>query len=332
MIGSIGDVVGNARRTTSGAVGRGDSRRLAGITILLLLVGLSGYVAAGGATVDLSLGNQSDASVPAGDLPEGVVPGADGSVDADGDGITDEAEVEIYGTDPTRADTDGDGIDDGAEITCAAYADADPLRQDVFLELDTTAGTNLSAESVDQLERAFAEAPVDNPGGESGIALHVVRSDAGLPDRGSVNDGPRPGPFNDVEDYKDDYYQYEAAGYYYLLVATDAAYNGDDYYAGAGEPGTAIVEHYDRDGVMSSLVLHEMGHAFGIHAGAKGVDTREYTRDEYHSVMNYNALYATTTYSDGAGEVGRNEWAHVADDRYRPPTETGGDLCPAIDE
>lgn len=36
--------------------------------------------------------------------------------DLDGDGITNEDEVNIYGTDPNNPDTDGDGIDDGVEI------------------------------------------------------------------------------------------------------------------------------------------------------------------------------------------------------------------------
>lgn len=38
------------------------------------------------------------------------------SPDIDGDGILNEDETNIYGTDPTNPDTDGDGIDDGIEI------------------------------------------------------------------------------------------------------------------------------------------------------------------------------------------------------------------------
>jgi hypothetical protein len=37
--------------------------------------------------------------------------------DADGDGISDADEINIYGTDPNAADTDADGIDDGAELS-----------------------------------------------------------------------------------------------------------------------------------------------------------------------------------------------------------------------
>ena len=36
--------------------------------------------------------------------------------DTDGDGLTDNEEVNVYHTDPGKADTDGDGIDDGTEV------------------------------------------------------------------------------------------------------------------------------------------------------------------------------------------------------------------------
>lgn len=44
-------------------------------------------------------------------------------VDSDGDGLSDDAEVQIYGTDPFKADTDGDGRNDGEEV----LAETNPL-------------------------------------------------------------------------------------------------------------------------------------------------------------------------------------------------------------
>jgi hypothetical protein len=38
------------------------------------------------------------------------------AVDSDGDGLTDDVEIDFYGTDPARFDTDGDGNGDGAEV------------------------------------------------------------------------------------------------------------------------------------------------------------------------------------------------------------------------
>ncbi len=37
-------------------------------------------------------------------------------IDTDGDGMPDDDETDIYGTDPNNADTDGDGISDGDEV------------------------------------------------------------------------------------------------------------------------------------------------------------------------------------------------------------------------
>jgi hypothetical protein len=36
--------------------------------------------------------------------------------DTDSDGLTDDQELQVYGTSPTNPDTDGDGINDGDEV------------------------------------------------------------------------------------------------------------------------------------------------------------------------------------------------------------------------
>jgi hypothetical protein len=45
-----------------------------------------------------------------------TLPSPPSSTDTDGDGILDNDELDIYGTDPDQADTDGDGINDGEEL------------------------------------------------------------------------------------------------------------------------------------------------------------------------------------------------------------------------
>lgn len=257
--------------------------------------------------------------------PRGLVgPDANATVDADGDGVSDAAEREVYGTDPNESDTDGDGYPDGMEIACDdRLPGADPLHHDLFLEVDTVEGATLDAAAVDHLVGAFADAPVDNPDGESGIDLHVERSDAALPANGSVDSESRSGDHDDLRDYRRRYADHGDDGYYYVLVAPNAAFRGDDYYAGAGIRGAVVVESFDSPAVTSSLIMHELGHAFGLGPEQTGVDEERFDREAYRSVMNYNGIYELTTYSDGTDDVGRDEWAFVAEDRHRPPIDCG---------
>ena len=53
-----------------------------------------------------------------------------GRLDSDNDGLYDDDEIDIYGTDPFLWDTDGDGVDDGQEI----YDGTDPLNPGSFIE------------------------------------------------------------------------------------------------------------------------------------------------------------------------------------------------------
>jgi hypothetical protein len=54
-------------------------------------------------------------------------------VDTDEDGLTDDDEVNVYGTDPELFDTDGDGIGDGDEVD----AGTDPLVAEAVEVVDT---------------------------------------------------------------------------------------------------------------------------------------------------------------------------------------------------
>jgi hypothetical protein len=73
--------------------------------------------------------------------------------------------------------------------------------------------------------------------------------------------------------------------------------------------------------------MHELGHSFGLMHHQEGVDERTYALSEYHSVMNYNGIYETMTYSNGSDELGRDEWSFVAEDRHTPEIECSDGDC-----
>lgn len=290
---------------------------------------------AGAATADETLIAtalaDSDATVPAqqrgigGGAETDVPPLPANATDTDGDGLADATERRL-GTDPTDPDTDGDNIPDGAEVHDEArYPDADPLRQDIYVEVDATGDNRISEGAIERIEETFANAPVGNPSGESGIDVHVIVDDRGLESNATVYSRDRPGPRNDIYDFRDEQFDARGTGYYYVLLADDVAYNGESRYVGAGRPGVVAMQTFDSPRLTASLFMHELGHAFGLDGGAEGIDSETYSTTEYDSVMNYNGLYKQFGYSDGTDDVGRDEWAYVADERYQPSQAADAD-------
>ena len=80
---------------------------------------------------EVNLGDVSAASFGSGDKVTGTATDAGGNssefapgflvfIDTDGDGLSDDDEINSYGTDPNRADTDGDGQNDGSEVAAGS--------------------------------------------------------------------------------------------------------------------------------------------------------------------------------------------------------------------
>jgi len=111
------------------------------------------------------------------------------AADTDGDGLDDGAEVNEHGTDPLESDTDGDGLADGAEVHRQdLYPDADPLRSDIYVELNRMEGVDLERAEIERVVDEFDTAPLENPDGSSGADLHVVYSNT-IPRESSTDVG-----------------------------------------------------------------------------------------------------------------------------------------------
>ena len=268
-------------------------------------------------------GTSPEVTVTGGGADSPDAPQADANAtDTDGDGLSDSLERSVYDTDPTDPDTDGDGYPDGMEVRCeGAVPGADPLRTDIYVEVDSTQAGTLSDSVRASIVETFDDAPVSNPDGSTGIDIHLVTDDTDLPVNGTVYSKHRAGPANDVYDFRANHSEYRAEGYYYVLVTDDVAYNGDDYFVGAGRPEIAAMERYNSTTVTASLFMHEFGHAMGLDAHQDGIDEKRYSRAEYDSVMNYNGLYRQLSYSNGTDSVGRDEWQFVAQNRTRPDVQ-----------
>lgn len=236
--------------------------------------------------------------------------------DTDGDGLPDGREVEL-GSNVTRADTDADELGDGREAALGTnpasvdtdedgFADpievranaselpgADPLHKNVYVEVDYMAGCSL--DPVNRTIAAFADAPVSNPDGESGIDLHVVFSGE-IPRKSGVAPDA-------VDDYEDQYGDRGLQGYHYVVLVQEL--HGLAGFNGARE---SIAE------CRGSVFMHELGHSLGLTKNIAGVDSSAVSFHDYPSVMNYNAPRDYYAYSTGdAGESDFDDWALIGD-------------------
>ena len=241
--------------------------------------------------------------------------------DTDDDGLEDGPEVDL-GTDPLTADTDGDGLPDGPEVhRNDVLPGADPLRLDVYVEVDQVEGTDLPESEVLRVVEAYDEAPV-GPDDARGIALHVEYDETDLPDRGPVTVTSRPSVVGDdgatIEEYADDHYDYRGYGYHYVLVVPEVAdVSGVEVIGEAGD-GEFLVQSEDRSDVRGATFMHELAHSLGLdRSDFDGIDSEEYSVDEYPSVMNYAA---GTRYYGYSSDGTFDDWSAIVVDMYVPDT------------
>jgi hypothetical protein len=220
-------------------------------------------------------------------------------------------------------DTDGDGLLDDWEENGIPYAKADgstarymlpgadPLRKDIYIEVDVGA-SGIPQASRDAVVAAFAASPVSNPDGSSGITLHIVMDESQVvPPNPTVAFGGFPLDFEQIRAERfgtqSERADPEAAA---LLDAKHTAFRYCYAYAGLTFTGNARPiagrglingpaflinlgsgvfndgRHDDQD--IAATFMHELGHLLGLRHG--GSDNT-LGKPNYPSIMNYTMTH-----------------------------------------
>lgn len=178
--------------------------------------------------------------------------------------------VSFIDTEP-RGDTDNDGYNDTLEEEIDIL---DPDKKDVVVRVKY--GDKVDEKDLTPVVKKYEEAPISNPDGTEGINLILVEEDE----------------YIGVKDY------------YTLQIVEDVGING---YAGYTIEGNdkMMIEARNTDNYTEFNFMHELGHQLGLNEDLSGVDSFNYTYNEYPSVMNYNTDKNNLGYDNG---VMRNEW------------------------
>jgi Bacterial TSP3 repeat len=218
------------------------------------------------------------------------------AADQDGDGLNEEEEA-AAATDPKRPDTDGDGLLDGWEVKGVngihlENLGASPRHRDVFVEMDymvrtsATNGLAPSASVVERIVRAFADAPVPNPDGATGITMHLELGNE-VPHDPDLN--PYPDEFAAL---KKTHFRRERAPVFHYMIWADG-YDGDTSSGVSMDiPSSDFIVTLGRwrgeaggsDDEKVGTFIHELGHNLGLrHGGSDDVNRKP----NHLSIMNY---------------------------------------------
>lgn len=229
--------------------------------------------------------------------------------DSDNDGLDDKTELEV-GTDPFDPDTDGDGISDGTEVhnPDGLYPDANPLRKDVYVEVDEMENHELPRDEAQKIVESFADAPTPNPDNSQGITLHLIFDDT-IEEETNTDPSDLRWIFNTEFNRSD-------TQYYYMAIV-DYVYMEDNHALGGFASGDriAVQDYSNNENATGSTAMHELGHALGLVPEVhQGIDSDQYSYQRYPSVMNYNAPGGVYEYSTGGNsEYDFDDWEYIAD-------------------
>ncbi len=255
-------------------------------------------------------------------------------IDVDGDRLANSVETNtgIYvsptntGTDPNNPDTDGDKLSDGDETlgTTAGLnlpgMGANPLKKNILLEYDwfddnLDPGTcsahshRPSLTALNKVTSAFANSPVSNPNGTSGVTVIHDYGQGGLFTGGNLindADGVLSGGVNNSEfkAYKLANFASNRNGYFHYVLLPHRYNTGSGSSGQAELPGNDLIVSlycYGSDNNVANTIVHELGHNLFLRHG--GNENTNY-KPNYNSVMNYKYQFPgvdTTCDANGDG-------------------------------
>lgn len=234
--------------------------------------------------------------------------------------VADNLQERVLAFDPLTAttDTDGDALPDRWEIrgydrtgdgTVAVdlpAMGADPYHKDIFVEIDWMTNHHLDNAAIRQVVRAFAQAPVANPDGLTGIALHVDNGSGsvmtGMEAWGSLSDSDELTHVNNlrvwsgVDSGKASVFSAARRPIFHWVVSAHQYNNTTSSGISRGIPASDLVislgafcaNGLDCSGTaaqQAGTFMHELGHNLGLRHG--GGDHVNY-KPNFLSVMNYS--------------------------------------------
>ncbi len=264
--------------------------------------------------------------------------------DIDADGIPIEWEHRfgfnplIWDNHPTM-DPDQDSLNNVEEYLTYRFG-SDPYRKDVFLEIDYMQEEDGTIRNVTKTALEL----VQNPFHTRNIIFHF---DTGALNGGEIVPYDTETQFEELREIWKTYFLHNDSNnwrrgvFHYLIFVHDQtpkgfAFSGDVSPYWGYNPGTnafALANtHIEKrskkmpfkttDFIVASLIVHEMGHNFGIRFGEPfGCDNRLtnspfkigwYIWRNYKSIMNYRYTYSLLDYSDGShGKRDYDDWENI---------------------
>ena len=241
--------------------------------------------------------------------------------DIDGDGIPNTWEMKGY-------DADGDGKID---VNYPAMG-ANPLKKDLFVEMDYMPGLLASEEELDRITEIFAKLPIRNPNGTTGINIHL---DAGSARSAKYNLGGGNEVAHEQLDGKmqrwGDLYlanmdPNRRSVFHYMIWGDshgDTGSSGQGYVGGRGFVVTVGPRFWGKSAtsdVRVATFVHELGHNLGMSHG--GTDSVNY-KPNYMSIMNYRYQLRGLERADGTKYFGYSTRAYKDLDETKLNEKTG---------